>query len=221
MFKVMRALLCWVLISLLPSVIFAADAQVGVVYGGGTVFLNGAQLSNSMPAMPGDIVETKDASVAHIDMNGSTATVQSDAIVRFRDGGLALDRGHIAMATGKSLSVFARDFQIIPVSSDWTQFEVERAGGLIHISALKRDVEIRCGAQAPTIIREGHKLTRADAQNCGLAPDADSGAPPPAAGPILSSPWAEGAGLAVAGALLGWTLTHGDEPVSPDSPDKQ
>lgn len=220
----MRALISCVLVVTIPGAVFAADTPVAVapaaavVYGTGSVYLDGAKLANSMPAMLGDIVETKDVSVAHIDMSGSTAIVQANAIVRLRDGGLALDRGHISMSTGKSTKVFARDFEITPTSTDWTQYEVARSAGLIHISALKRDVEIKCGAEKPTIIREGHEITRADAQNCGVYAKGTSGAPTAATGPILTSPYAIGAGLGVAGGLIGWTLAHGDEPMSPDGP---
>ncbi|HUK46155.1 MAG TPA: hypothetical protein VLW06_01130 [Terriglobales bacterium] len=213
----MRGLVCWPWILLVPLSIFAADTPAGVVYGTGAVYLNGSQLSSSMPAMLGDIIETKDTSTAHVDIPGSTAIVQPNAIVRFRDGGFALDRGAISVATGKQLKVFARDFEITPTSTNWTQFEVERSAGLIHISAVKFDVEIKCGAQAPTIIREGHHLTRADAQNCGLA-EKEGGAPSAASGPILGTRVAEGVGAAVAGGLLGWTLDHGDDPISPDGP---
>ncbi len=214
----MRAVLCCVLVAILPAATFASDAPNGVVYGTGAVFLDGSQLASSMPVITGSVVETRDVSVAHIDMNGSTAMVQANAIIRLKDGGVALDRGSVAMATGKSLKVYARDFEITPTKTEWTQFEVVRSGGLIHISALKNDVEIKCGAQAPTIIREGHDLTRADAQNCGLAEKESPGAPAAAHGPLLLSPWAEGAGLAAAGAILGWTLTHGSDPISPDAP---
>jgi uncharacterized protein (UPF0264 family) len=92
---------------------------------------------------------------------------------------------------------------------------VERSSGLIHIVAVKNDVEIKCGAQKPTVIREGHEIKRADAQNCGIA---DSGARAPKLDPVLTSPYAEGAGLAAAGGVLGWILSHRHPPVSPDSP---
>jgi hypothetical protein len=243
-----RALICWTLIVLMPSAVFAGGPQTasqpttisdsqptvqtptvsqptaatpaGVLYGNGAVYLDGAQLSNSMPVMTGDVVETKDVSAAHIEMTGSTAMVQANAIVRFRNEGVALDHGTISMATGKSLSVFTRDYQIIPVTSDWTQFEVVRSGGLIHVSALKNDVELRCGTEKPTIVKEGHQLTRPDAKNCGLGDVADSNTPAARTGPLFASPEAEGIAAAGAAGLLGWILSHGDDPVSPDSPDK-
>jgi hypothetical protein len=214
----MRSLIAWWLILLTPLTIFAADTPGGVIYGTGSVYLDGSQLGNSMPVSSGDVVETRNVSAAHVDMDGSTVMIQSNAIVRVKEGGMALDRGSVSVGTRKSISIFARDFQITPTSSDWTQFEVERANGLIHISALKNDVEIKCGAQAATIIREGHQLTRADAQNCGIA-EKDSGALTPVKGPILASPWAEGAGLAAAGSIIGWMLYQkGAEPISPDRP---
>lgn len=214
----MRALICWIVIFLMPSAGFAADGPAGVLYGTGTVYLDGAQLANSMPVLSGDVIETKEVGVAHLDMSGSTAIIQPNAIVRFQAEGLSLDRGSVSMATGKSLSVSARDFQITPASSAWTQFEVTRSGGVIQIAARKNSVTIKCGVGAPTLIREGHHITRADAQDCGLAQKSGSGAPTAVHGAILTSPWAEGAGIAAAGTLLLLTLPHGDDPVSPVKP---
>lgn len=217
----MRTFISCALILLVPFAIFAQDAQVtGVIYAAGPVYLDGTQMATSMPVMQGDVIETKEASAAHIDMTGSTAMIQSNAVVRSRNGGLALDRGSVTVATGKSVKVFARDFEITPVSSDWTQFEVVRSAGLIHISALKNSVEIKCGLGAPTIVREGHQITRADAQNCGLDEKRDpaTGAPVAATGPILASPWAVGSALGAGAGLLGWTLSKHEDPVSPDAP---
>src|SRR5579872_593814 len=214
----MRALICWIVIFLMPSAVFAADGPAGVLSGSGSVYLDGAQLANSMPVMPGDVIETKEVGVAHLDMSGSTAIIQPNAIVRFQASGLSLDRGSISMATGKSLSVSARDFQITPVSADWTQFDVTRSGGVVRIAARKNSVTIKCGMGAPTLIREDHQITRADAQDCGLAPKSEPGAPTAAHGAILTSPWAEAGGIGAAGILLFLTLHHGDNPVSTDQP---
>lgn len=214
----MRALISWTLVLLMPSAIFASDAPTGVIYGTGSVYLDGSQLTNSAPVIVGDIIETKEVGVAHLDMSGSTAIIEPNAIVRFQAGGVSLDRGSISMATGKSLTVSARDFQITPVSSVWTQFEVTRSGGTIQIVARKGSVTITCGVGAPTVIKEGQQITRADAQDCGLASKASSGAPTAAHGPLLASRWAEGAGIGAAAGLLGWTLSHNDDPVSPYKP---
>jgi len=214
----MRALTCWLLVLLTPSAVFAADAPAGVIYGTGSVYLDGAQLANSAPVMSGDIIETKEVGVAHIDMSGSTAVIQPNAIVRFQPAGLSLDRGSISMATGKSLSVSARDFQITPISATWTQFEVTRSGGVIQIAARKGSVTISCGVGAPTVVKEGQQISRADAQDCGLASKSGSGAPTAAKGPILASPWAEGAGIGAAALLLGLTLPRHEDPVSPSKP---
>lgn len=138
--------------------------------------------------------------------------------MRFQATGLSLDRGSISMATGKSLSVSARDFQITRVSGAWTQFEVSRSGGVIKIAARKSSVTIKCGMDAPILIREGHQITRADAQDCELAQKSEPGAPTAVHGAILTSPWAEAAGVGAAGTLLFLTLHHGDNPVSPDQP---
>jgi len=214
----MRSLIGWALVLLMPCAVFAADGSTGVIYGTGSVYLDGSQLANSAPVMSGDIIETKEVGVAHLDMSGSTAIIQANAVVRFQAAGLALDRGSISMATGKSLTVSARDFQITPVSSAWTQFEVTRSGGVVQIAARKNSVTISCGVGAPTVVKEGQQITRADAQDCGLSRKSSSGAPTAAHGPILASPWAEGAGIGAAATVIGLTIYRDEDPVSPYKP---
>ena len=213
----MRGSIRWVSILLICSVAFAADAQTGVIYGNGSVYVNGALLTNSSAVAVGDVIQTKDAGVAQVSVVGSSATLQSNTIVRFQSGGLALDRGTISMATGKSSSVFARDFKITPVSGSWTQFDVIRASGAVQIFARKNNVSVSCGPGAPVVLQEGQQLSRDDAADCGLGRK-QSGAATAAKGPILNSTTAAEAGVAVGGGLLLWTLVQGDHPVSPFIP---
>jgi hypothetical protein len=207
----------WMLVFFVPSAALGADTPAGVIYGNGTVYVNGEQLTNSSAVMVGDVVQTKEAGVAQLNAVGSSMMLQSNTIVRFRDGGLALDRGTVTMATGKGSTVFARDFKISPVSTSWTQFDVIRTSGVIQIFARKGDLSVSCGAGAPVAVKEGHQLSRDDAEDCGLV-QRQGGAAAAAKGPILASPLAEKVGIATAGGLLGWVLFHNDEPVSPFVP---
>jgi ferric-dicitrate binding protein FerR (iron transport regulator) len=195
----------------------AVNAQTGVIYGNGSVYVNGAQLNKSSAVMPGDVIQTKETGVAQVTAMGSSATLQSNTIVRFQSGGLALDRGTISMGTGKSSSIFARDFKITPVSVSWTQFDVIRTSGAIQIFARKNNLTVSCGTGAPVVVKEGEQISRDDGADCGLA-QKPGDAPTAAKGPILGSPTAEKAGLAVGGGLLGWVLFQADEPVSPFAP---
>ena len=215
----MRGAIRWALLLLISwfACAIAIDAQTAVIYGNGSVYVNGAQLTNSSAVMPGDVIQTKDAGVAQLSATSSSATVQSNTIVRFQSGGLTLDRGTISMATGNSSSVFARDFKITPVSASWTQFDVIRASGAIQIFARKNDVTVNCGTSAPIVVKEGQQISRDDGADCGLA-QKRGGAPTAAKGPILDSATAEKAGLAVGGGLLAWVLFQADEPVSPFIP---
>src|SRR5947208_15029533 len=83
------------------SVVVAAHAQTGVVYGNGSVFVNGAQLTNSSAVMHGDVIQTKNAGVAQVCAVGPNATIQSNTIVRFQSVGLAYDRSTISMSSEK------------------------------------------------------------------------------------------------------------------------
>jgi len=201
----------------LVPVAFAQNTGVAVVNSTGSVFLNGAQLSNSNAVTAGDIVQTKETGTATINAPGSSIAVEPNSILRFQGQSVALDRGQISVATGIGLIVNARDFKITPVTNNWTQFYVTRSGGTITIIARKNDVTINCGSGSSETVKEGHQLSREDADNCGLIAKR-AGAPLAAKGAILTSNYAKWIALGTGGGLAAWSLSHGDDPVSPDNP---
>src|SRR5258708_25779908 len=133
----MRKLISLFVVLLIRSAMIAAEGDTAVLYGTGTVYLNGAQLATSSAVTNGDVIQTKDTGAANLNAAGSSVVIQSNTIVRFQSGGLALDRGSISMATGKGMSISARDFKIVPASGGWTEFYVSRVSGVIQIMARK------------------------------------------------------------------------------------
>ena len=213
----LRKLISGGLILLAPCALFAQDIGAAAIYGTGSVYLNGSLLTNSSAATVGDVMQTRENGVANINALGATLVVGSNTIVRFQSGGFALDRGSLSVATGKGRSVFARDFKITPVSSDWTEFYVTRASGRIQIIARKNGVTVVCGANSSTL-RQGQQVSREDAADCGLVSKRGSGAVPAATSPILDSTWAEFGAIGAASALVGWVLAPSDDSVSPSGP---
>ena len=176
-------------------------------------FLNGAQLSNSSAFMTGDVLQTRENGAANINVAGSSAVVDSNSIVRFQGDGFSLDRGSISVATGKGLSVYARDFKITPVSGEWTQFYITRSSGSIGIIARKASVTVTCGSNTSTV-KEGQQISREDAASCGLITKGN-GAPAAVKGPIITSDRVGLGALVVGGGLTIWVLAQRDDPVSP------
>jgi len=200
----------------MPGVLSAQNTAAAVIFPAGTVYLNGAQLSNSSAFMTGDVLQTRENGAANINAAGSTAVVDSNSIIRFQPDGFSLDRGSISVATGKGMSVYARDFKIAPASGEWTQFYVTRSSGTIGIIARKNSITVTCGANTSTI-KEGQQVSREDAPSCGLVTKSN-GAPAAVKGPIVT-PERLGYGALAGGAILTtWTLSHSDEPVSPTHP---
>jgi len=215
-----RKLTSLLLILLTPSAMFAVEGETAVLYGTGSVFLNGAQPAGTSAAVfNGDVIQTKDNGAATLTAVGSSVVIQSNTIVRFQTAGLALDRGSISVATGRGLNVFARDFKITPASSVWTEFYITRVSGAIEIMARKSSITVSCGTGTSATLKEGQQLSREDAANCGIA-EKGAGATPAARGPILDSQWVQWGGIGAGGALLLWVLTKCEDPVSPSSPTK-
>jgi len=208
--------LCLALAAMSPLAL-GQTTGVAVLSGTGNVYLNGGLLSNSNAVVAGDVIQTKDSGTAAVNGPAGSVAIEPNSVVRFQGKSVALDRGQIAVGTGQSLTVNARDFRITPVSNDWTQFYVSRTGGSITVVARKNDVTINCGTSSAERVKEGHQITRLDADNCGLIAKT-SGAPTAARGPVLTSGSAKWIALGVGGSLAAWSLIHSDDPVSPASP---
>jgi|ERR1700686_2246610 len=212
----LRKLICSGLLLLVPCSLIAQETSAAVIYGTGAIYLNGSQLANSSAVANGDVIQTKENGAGNLSGPGWSVVIQSNTIARFQNGGLALDRGSVSIATGKGLSVFARDFKITPATGDWTEYYVTRENGAIEIIARKNGVTVSCGPNTSTI-KEGQQISRQDVADCGII-EKRGGAVPATKGPILSSRWAEYGAIGAGGVLLGWVLTKGDNPVSPSVP---
>ena|SRR5258707_16396 len=75
-----RKLVSWLLIALMPGAVLAADTDTAVLYGTGSVYLNGEQLSNSSAGTVGDVIQTKDTGAANLNASGSSVVIQSNTI---------------------------------------------------------------------------------------------------------------------------------------------
>lgn len=214
----MRKLASLLLIWVMPGAIFA-QSDTAVLQGAGSVFVNGTQLTApSVAVTNGEVIQTKDVGTANLNAAGSNISIQSNTIVRYQSGGLALDRGSILVGTGRGLSVFARDFKITPTTGGWTEFYISRTNGVIEIFARKSSVTVNCGANTSTL-KEGQQVSREDAANCGIT-EKSAGATPAGKGPLLDSRWAQWGGIGAGSVLLIWALTKCEDPVSPSSPTK-
>lgn len=207
--------LTWLLLMVTPTWLSAQGTGAAVLLGTGSVYQNGSQVSTSSAITPGDVIQTKDSGAANISAPGSTVVVESNSIVRYQAEGFALDRGNISVATGRGMTVNARDFKITPVSQDWTEFYVTRSNGSIGIMARKGAVTVHCGSRTETI-KQGQQISREDAANCGAVAK-DAGATPAAKGALLTSTTAALVATGAGAVVVGLVLTRGDD-VSPSKP---
>jgi hypothetical protein len=136
------------IIGFLPCSLGAQESGVAVLYGIGSVFLNGAQGTNSSAITAGDVIQTSDTGAGNLSAPGSNVGIQSNTIARWQSGELALDRGSVFVATRAVFERLARDFKITPTSGDWTKYYVSRVSGTIQIIARKNKVTVSCGANS-------------------------------------------------------------------------
>ena len=215
------------LLFLFPASIFAADSNAAMLYTNGAAWVNGTHVPRTSSAIFfGDLLQTRSDSVANINSPGSTITVLSDSLVKFEGSSVNIEHGAVTVSTAKAVATTAGDVKVAPVSDAWTEFDVTDIDGTVRIAARKGDLNVSDGESTVTLA-QGQETTRDDSsgqsdQNTGKSKKKSKkrgeGAAPGASGGILNSPVAIAVGAGAVGVVIGWVLSHNDEPASPSRP---
>ena len=214
-----RKLVCGVMIVIVPASMAAQGTDRALLHSDGGTWLNGKPAPASSAIFRNDHIETQAAHSAKIDVEGSTVMILPNTVVQFEGDELVLDHGSLQLNTVRQIKVRVNCVTVIPVTADWTQYDVSDIDGKVKVSAYKKDVKIHApsaarrakqGASTDNIVHEGEQSTREE--KCG------AGAwPTPGTAPILDRPVAIGVGVGLI-ALTCIIICRGDDPVSPSKP---
>jgi hypothetical protein len=220
-----RKLFCGAMIVILPVAAVAQESARAMLHSDGTVWLNGNPAPHSSAIFPLDFIQTHKQSVATIDTDGSTVTVQPETIVQFNGDELVLDHGSLQVNTARAMKIRVNCINIVPESANRTRYEVADIDGKVTVAARENEVNIRylevtkqkvrTAASLEVTVHQGEQVIREE--ECGVR------AKPidvvDARGAILNDPWAIGTGGAAIIALTCWALCFkSDDPVSPSKP---
>lgn len=160
--------------------------------------------------------------MAKIDAEGATVTVQPETVLQFRGNEIVLDHGSLQVDTSRGLKVRVNCLTVVPVNSEWTQFDVTDVNGKGTVDAHKNDVNIHAQSalvkskpQAPRATRRCTKVRRRLVTSTCPAAERLPGSID-ANGAWLNSWWAKGIEMAAVGVIVCKAFCfHGDDPVSP------
>lgn len=215
------------MIVIVPVSLFADETAAAMLRTNGTgVLVNKNPVPASIALFPDDLIETRDGSVARIEIAGSTADINPQTMVQFQSDELVLDHGTLSVNTSRALRVRVGCVLVTPVNADWTHYDVTDVNGKVTVSALKSDVNIDAKSPKPqnakqsehsdrVTVREGEQKSREE--NCG-APIIKESGKFAGRGALMNSPWAKGAGIVAVGVITCYALCRGSEPVSPSTP---
>lgn len=184
--------------------------------------MNGSEARDSTAVFAGDLIETKPGFSATLNLEGSEILLAPEAVSKFNGDSLEMDHGSVSVGTSKSFKLEVKCITVVPVSSEWTQFEVSDVNGTVRVAAHKKDVTVELGpsAKPPTeggsgggVVHEGEEKSFDESQACGTARE------PASPGHAVNPKWIA-AGAAGAGLLI-WILIHstgGQSPITPSSP---
>lgn len=214
-----RKLVCGVMIVIVPASMAAQGTDRALLHSDGGTWLNGKPAPASSAIFRDDHIETQAAHSAKIDVEGSTVMMLPNTVVQFEGDELVLDHGSLQLNTARQLKVRVNCVTVVPITADWTQYDVSDIDGKVKVSAYKNDVKIHApsaarrakqSASMDNIVHAGEQASREE--KCG------AGAwPTPGTAPILDRPVAIGVGVGLI-ALTCIIICRGDDPVSPSKP---
>jgi hypothetical protein len=219
-----RNLVCGMMIVVMPASLMAQSSGGAMLQSDGGVWLNGNPAPNSSAIFPHDLVQTQKDHQAKIDTDGSTATVQSDTIVQFEGEEFVLDHGSVQVRTSRGMRVRVNCLTVIPLTQEWTRYDVTDVDGKMHVVAYENDVKVhyqgaaarrsKAAVSSDAIVHQGEQTTRDE--RCGVA--ARPAEVIDAKGAILNSTWAKLAGGAALVSICVFLVCRGDDPISPSKP---
>ena len=219
-----RNLVCGAMIIILPTSLPAQDSGRAMLHSEGETRLNGTTAPNSSAIFPHDVIETMKRSAAKIDADGSTVTVLPETVVQFEGDELVLDHGQLQLNTSRQMRVRVNCLTVIPISPDWSRYDVTDVDGKVTVVAYQHDFKIHSQGAAlrsargekneDAIVHQGEQSTRDE--KCGAA--ARPSDVVHARGAILNDPIAKGLGIVLVGVGICLGLCHGDDPLSPWKP---
>jgi hypothetical protein len=214
-------LVCGVMVVILPTSLVAQDSARAMLHDDGGVWLNETPAPNSSAMFLHDLLQTQKGSLAKIDADGSTVTVQPDTIMQFEGDELVLGHGSLQLNTSREMRVRVNCITVIPLTQEWTRYAVTDVDGKVVVVAYANDVKVhfqgaatrqsKLAAFSDVTVHQGEQVTRDERCSAATKPADGAGATTP----ILNTTWAKGAGIATIGILTCWALCRGDEPVSP------
>lgn len=223
-----RKMVSGVLLLLFPGSLLAADSNAAMLYTNGPAWVNGTHVPRaSFTIFSGDLLQTRSDSVANINQPGSTITVLSDSMVKFKGSSVDLQHGGVSIATSKGTAMTAGIVKVAPAQFSWTEFNVVDVDGTVRIAARKGDLTITDGKEVFTLA-QGQQTTRDESAQeqttdqgtttTKKRKNQSGAAAPGATGGALNSPWAVGAAGAAVVGVTAWVLVHNDNPASPVKP---
>lgn len=253
--SILRCLLCWVMLWIVPVSLLGQNGQIptgqsqtqpvpngptqsgpvqteqnptggAILHTQGGVWINGYEAKDSSAVFPGDLLETKPGSTANLSLDGSTVLIQPESVAKLQTNLLELDHGSVFVGTSKNFKVRVHCMTVVPVSNDWTQYEVNNLNNNVQVAARKNDVRVEreLDQRKPTAETEGSSGTILhESEQKSFDESEICGAPPRVTGASngTNSKWIIGGAAAGTGVLLCVLLCSGGggkKPLSASSP---
>jgi hypothetical protein len=183
--SISRMIVAWALVVIVPVSLLGQTPSAtssAILHTQGGVWVNNNEANDSAAIFSGDTVETKTGFSANLILEGSAAMMQPESVGTLKDNLLELDHGGVAVETSKIFKVRTHCITVVPVSDDFTQYEVTNVNGSVHVAARKKDVNVEIdgrhkspvdnaanvGSQNGGSVHEGEEKSYDQSQLCAV-----------------------------------------------------
>jgi hypothetical protein len=145
--SILRSSLCWLMLLLVPRILLAQEIPTeprtgAILRTQGGVWVNGYEAKDSSAVFPGDLIETKVGFSANLTIEGSAVLLGPESLAKFGDNFVQLEHGAVSVGTSRKFEVRVNCMRVVPVLSEWTQYEVADVNRTLQVSARKDDVNV-------------------------------------------------------------------------------
>src|ERR1700683_899354 len=137
-----RQIVCRAITLILSTSLIAQEPARAILHNDGGVLPNSQPAPNASASFLHDVVQTQKGSFAKIDAQGSTVTIQPETVVRFEGEELILEHGSLQVNTSTAMRVRVDCVTVVPLTDEWTRYDVTDVDGKALGVADQNDVKI-------------------------------------------------------------------------------
>jgi hypothetical protein len=123
-----------------------AETGAALLYPNGAVLLNGNAVPGATALFRGDVVSTKDSSIASFNTHDSRVSITAQTTVKLEEKDVNLQNGIVTVDTKTGFATRAAKYKVFPNETN-ARYRVVRKGDQVLVASLEGPIVVQSGAK--------------------------------------------------------------------------